>query len=103
MNKKQLICLWSGIIVIVMMGIFPPWFLPLNVGRLQSRRDVGYKFILTPVEIEVPPAVDTSPVVASIDITRLCVQWVIVTVITGGFIVTFRDKKDRKLKDKQKE
>jgi hypothetical protein len=29
----------------------------------------------------------------NIDIIKLCVQWAIVAVITGGLIITFKDKK----------
>ena len=33
MNKKQKICLWAGIVIIVLMGIFSPW---MHDGRIDA-------------------------------------------------------------------
>jgi hypothetical protein len=91
MNRKQKICLWVGIAVIVTMGIFPPWMI---TGGSQGCLPMGYSFILNP----------PSPAnLCRIDASRLCIQWVMVAVVTGGLIFTFGDKKPKKPKDKQKE
>ena len=41
--------------------------------------------------------------ISEIEFSKLFVQWVIVAVITGGFIVTLKDRKNKKPKDEQKE
>jgi len=71
MNRTQLKVLWVGIGIFVLMGLFPP-----------STRG-GYHFIL-----------DKS----NVSISRLCIQWAIVTVITGGFICSLKVDPDLILK-----
>lgn len=89
MNKKQRICLWIGIAVIVLMGIFPPvqrthrsFGLELygNGNDETYETTIGYGFIL---------ATGDGAVVFS----NILVQWIVVSIITGGLIYAFRDKK----------
>ncbi len=87
MNKKQLKCLWLGVIIIVLMGLYPPWYFPSTRDGFKVRLPAGYKLMLTTEKG------------ARVDITRLYVQWVMVGVITGGLIYTFKDKP----KDTEKE
>jgi len=91
MNKKQLKVLWIGIGIIAVMGLFPPWHMKSMMG-VGSQKTFGFSFILLP-----PLKGDVHP---TIDIPQLFVQWFIVSTITGGLIVTFKDKKP---KDDQKE
>ena len=84
MNKKQLACLWIGIIVFVLIGFFPP------------RPRIGRTGIPMDEEVEV---IIKHPVVPSIDGARLFSYWAMVAVITGGLIYTFKDKP----KDQEKE
>ncbi len=79
MNHKQKIFLWIGIVFIVLMGVFPPWMV---TGGAQGCFPMGYSFILNPPDK-----------LCRIDASHLCIQWVMVTVITAGLIVTFKDKK----------
>ncbi|MBA7671146.1 hypothetical protein ES703_79297 [subsurface metagenome] len=106
MNWKQKICLWVGIVVIVLMGIFPPTrrgYCPAVTywpGLIQPgvpRRPLwvkpvhyGYTFLF-------------SAEVSDIGFGKLIVQWAVVAVVTGGLIFIFGDKKDRKPKDEQKD
>ena len=89
MNRKQLIGLWVGIVVIVVMGLFPPWTAYKgNDGECYML----HKFILfQPAEKNIP---------ARIDIAHLFAQWIMVAVVTSGFIITFQDKRP---KDEQKQ
>lgn len=83
MNLKQNICLWIGIAVIVVMGIFPPW----TVGQtILSPQDGGYHFILSHQEVR---SIDCY----NLNTSRLLIQWTMVVVITGGLLITFKDKK----------
>jgi hypothetical protein len=82
MNRKQMICLWIGIAVFVLMGIFPPWI--VHSGIVQ--RIDGYHLILRPPESDEwywYPLLNTS---------YLYIQWTIVAVITVGLCYTLRDK-----------
>jgi len=120
MNKKQKIWIWVGITIIVLMGLFPPWVvkqvIPKGDWNIITLRK--YIFILKAPYFHYkalpPPPPKSHPKYAEaymgiepefnhaeqIDITRLLIQWFIVALITGGLIVTFKDKK---LKDEQKE
>jgi len=72
MSKTQLVVLWVGIGIIVLVHFFPP-------GEYSVwGNGVEYKFILN------------SP---NISISRLFIQWAIVAVVTGGLIYTLKDKK----------
>ena len=103
MNRKQKVCMWVGIGVFVLMGIFPPTrrgYCPAVTywpGLIQPgvpRRPLwvkpahyGYTFLF-------------SAEVSDIGFGKLIVQWAVVAVVTGGLIFTFGDKKP---KDEQKE
>jgi hypothetical protein len=78
MNLKQKVILFFGIIVFVAMGIYPPWVLGFG-----SRTVAGsYTFIINPPDNA-----------KFIDLYRLCVQWCMVAVSTGCFIIILKDKK----------
>ena len=77
MNRKQKIVLWVGIVIIVLMGLFPP----VRYKRYSTYR-VRYEFLL----------VTQNTVV----VTNLLVQWVVVSIIGSGLIYTFRDKRKQK-------
>ena len=70
MSKTQLKILWIGIVIFVLMGIFPP-----AERSFRGEFYVGYEFILNS---------------ANISFSRLFVQWVIVAAITGGLIYSLK-------------
>jgi len=95
MNRKQKICLWVGIAVFVAMGLFPPW---VAIHPTEGFHALAkYSFLL------LPPYSDNKAGLSfhQIDITKLVIQWFMVATITGGLIVTFADKKDKKPKDEE--
>ena len=83
MNKKQKICLWMGIIVIVLSGIYPHWMITIESPARGESGFIGKgrHFLLHQYNKQ-----------WQIDTSRLSVQWIIVAVITGGLVVTFADK-----------
>ena len=89
MNKKQLISLWVGISIIVVMGLFPPWVVSLS----DHQRDCGYDWIGTPPIYKWSSRGSVLAVNAHLDIPRLCLQWSIISVVTVGLLITFKDKK----------
>lgn len=101
MNLKQKICLWIGIGVFVLMCLFPPWTLQLTSTSiltlsfdqkqwLAGQKSSAYKFLLTPPQLMGAAKIG---VPFQIDVPKLGIQWAVVAVITGGLLVTFKDKK----------
>jgi len=83
MNRKQKIVLWIGIAIVVLMGLFPPW-----MGYIKAER--GY---IRHTFIWYHPAARNMGM--RIDVPHLCVQWSIIVAITGGLIITFKNKKPK--------
>lgn len=89
-NKHQKIVLWIGVIIIVLMGLFPPWQHTCNVGMydIHSEQPAGYFFIASK-----PQAKSESKYAGiEIDTSRLLIQWVIVATLTAAFLITFNTK-----------
>lgn len=93
MNQKQKICMWIGIAVIVLMGLYPPWILKdtSDVSKAEGSR---FGFLVPQL-----PYFDSEGMVwqesyaYQIHVVQLLIQWFMVAVVTGGLIVTFADKK----------
>ena len=86
MNSRQKTALWIGIIIIVIMGIYPPW--EYTFGKEYVPKITlpgGYWPIYGPPK---PEGAGTE-----IDFSRLLIQWIMVALVTGGTIVTLKDKK----------
>jgi hypothetical protein len=79
MSKTQLIILWIGIVIFVLMGLFPP----AQIRSSRGGRYIEYEFILNS---------------ANISFSRLFVQWAIVAIITGGLIYSLKVDPDLILK-----
>lgn len=82
MNKKQMIVLWIGIIIFVLVSLDPP----LKSHRMPIRRT------------------DDAPIVevigaGEVDGAKLLSRWSIIIVLTGGLIYTLKDKKPKDEKD----
>ena len=71
MSKTQLKILWIGMVIFVLMGLFPP----KEYNTPEGSHADGYGFIFT---------------VDNIDFSRLIVQWAIVAVVTGGLIYSIK-------------
>lgn len=89
MNRKQTIVMWIGIIAFVLMGLFPAWMCAGPGGGYVSPVSIGearYTFVL--------PHENNIKKLCRVDVSQLCAQWAMVAVITGGLIVTLKDKKE---------
>ena len=84
MNKKQMIVLWIGIIIFVLVSLHPP--------RKSHPRPIR-RTTDAPI-VEVIGA-------GNVDGVKLLSRWLIIIILTGGLIYTIKDKKDKKLKDEQ--
>jgi multisubunit Na+/H+ antiporter MnhB subunit len=77
--KKQNFCLWAGIVVIVLMGIFPPARPGMPPRPLIGGKPPHYMFLL-------------STKASDIALNKLIIRWGIVGAITFGLFYIFRDK-----------
>jgi len=83
MNKKQTKILWIGIIVFVLMGLFPPYEVIRKVDQIGRTIEgpIKYEFFLS------------AP--GDIDFTRLIIQWIIVSVLTVGAVYSTKETSDK--------
>ena len=92
MNKMQKIVFLIGILVFVLMGLYPPWIYRIDSLNIHQDTDFGYHFITNAPRKSAPPYAGSS----IINIRRLCVQWSLVAVVTCGLVVTLKDIKKEK-------
>ena len=85
MNKKQLIVMWVGVGLIVLMGIFPPWILFMDAFGVKMHRDVGCHFIWA------RPVPSFKVATIFIDIPRLFYNLALVALVTGAFAYYLKD------------
>ncbi len=88
MNKKHKI-IWIGIAVVVLMCIFPPWIRVIELEGSRAYRSIGYHFLLAPPKSK---GIESY----SIDLGRLIIQCVIVSLITGGLLYTLRTEQSNR-------
>lgn len=88
MNKNQKKVIIAGLVVIVLMGLFPPWIHTITDNPLKIERAGNYGFLLSP-----PPPGRNFPFLneniwgVRLDVSRLLIQWILVVVIVGGLVV----------------
>ncbi len=86
MNKNPKIVLCIGIIIFVLIGLFPPWIAP-NPTILHGSSQVGYHFFFYTT---IKGITNTT---FRINYPLLLIQWMMIAVVTGGVIVLLKDKK----------
>lgn len=84
MNSKQKKIFLSAIIVIVSMGLFPPWTQSMQFSGQDLSKHLGYSFIFT------PPKSIISGFDGKINVITLLVQWAVVALLGGGLIYYFK-------------
>ena len=90
MSPKQKTILWIGIVLIVIMGLYPPWIITGSWQGGQTENPGGYYFLTNP---PTPDYKETTGIPgAKVDFSRLVIQWIIVVVIAGGLIISVRSK-----------
>lgn len=82
LQKSQRQILIVGIVLFVLIGLFPPWVRTLSrPGAPKAYMSVHHKFILA------PPGYDSSYNGVQVDVTRLVVEWLTIVVITGAWVM----------------
>ena len=127
MNRKQLVALWIGIALFVLVGLFPPWIITTAVpDGTTDIKPHSPTFILNPPDpkaeglhaikdgwnevLEDEPEevreklmmdnlIDASRSLGrigwqvTIAFTQVVIGWILITVVTGGAILTLADRK----------
>jgi hypothetical protein len=102
MNIKQKICLWAGILVIVVMGVFPPWLVEgtrveyWSIFAPPSQCVHNVEYLLDKIAgHQVQVRESGRRLSAEIITDYLFAQWFMAAAITGGLIITFQEKKQK--------
>lgn len=91
-SKGQRTVILGGLILFLLMGLYPPWREVLNYGQGQIiSQSVSYASIFNPPELKKT----YKPYSIEIDWSRLVIEWICVVVFTIGivFLVGSRPKK----------
>jgi hypothetical protein len=102
MNRKQKFTVWVGLVLIVSMGLYPPWTQRFTYNPNWGLRADTYSWIWGPgapwVWPSVVPADEEMQKVfmgavrsaqyweSSLDASRLLLQWVLVCLLVGGLV-----------------
>lgn len=102
MNDKQKKCLWAGIALIVVMGLFPPWVVEAQPTFYAAESDGTRRKVQDGFEYRKATRpgpyswIGYPPTHAKfVDLYRLGIQYFVVAAVTSGLIVTFKDKKQQ--------
>ena len=77
MSKRRTLIVWGWIVVVVALGICPPW-------ATRSGYPLGYRLIFLPPHQA-----------AFIDQSRLCVQWILTSVVGIGMMFAWPSRKEQ--------
>jgi hypothetical protein len=80
-----------GIIVFIIMGLFPPWKYTLNAQGIHIEKPAGYALIIYPPK----PEIIAEAYGVRVDISRLVIQWIILAVATGGALFITNKQKQK--------
>ena len=103
MNQKQLKVLWTGVVIIALMLLIPPWEYVFDAsGRLRIEKAAPYGFVFSPPEIPVTSRNGDARCLncfegrsrqawsVQVDWDRLVLPVCVVGVLTFARILTFR-------------
>jgi len=92
LNKNQRVIITIGVVVFVLMGLFPPW---TSVHKSYSAEPSGYCFIGSPPR---PYKYNNAGLIRTykikIDTTRLLIQWIVIIVASSGGVLIKGGRKD---------
>lgn len=95
MNRAQKRMLLVGLVVIVALGVFPPW-MEVRTGVVQGATfsleiATGHHLLFSPPE---PGPSGTAAVTYRVDYGRLAIYWAVVVAITGVLVLVMRSKEE---------
>ena len=77
MNKNQRTVIIISILIIIIMGLFPPWIIKIKSSTMSAEIFQGYSFYFAP---EMPPA-------AQLDLNRIIFQLLIIIILSLGIFM----------------
>lgn len=94
MNWKQVVPMWVGIIVLVLMGLFPPWtakdtWIERGLSGLREGNQQGIRQLIDERDHHF---ILDGPEFCKINATQLIIQWCVVGFLTYGLVKTFESK-----------
>lgn len=100
MNKRQKITLWIGVIIFVLMGLFPPFSLSkpelnrkANITEQPDFSVPAYGFLFSPPERYLRADFRYVEVNTRLNFIVLFIQWAIVSILTFAVIKTLPNPK----------
>jgi len=85
-NRHQRTALYAGLIIIVIIGLFPPWTAVHKNGLSPVNSPLGYRPLFLPESL--PPDWE-----CDLNIAALLFSWLIAVILTGGAMLWLRDRK----------
>lgn len=89
-NEKQRKVVIVGIVLFILMGLFPPWTYTLSAHSIKREKPAGYALIISSPE----PEKNSMVFGVKIDVPRLIIQW-IVLVATTSFGVLIANQRNQ--------
>jgi len=91
LNKIQRWILIVGLVIFVLMGLYPPWK-AMTSANTANRQETPYRYgLITKPPIRMTGGEFAGQIATRLDTTRLTVQWLILAVATGGAIFLTKD------------
>jgi len=93
LNRRQKVCLWAGISVFLLTGIYPPWYHTSNTWT-----QYHHSFLWRPPMARYYRGGEwhehyRPEMRFQLDTRRLYVQWMMIATVTCGLILTFHRQK----------
>lgn len=85
-NRHQRTALYAGLIIIVILGLFPPWLAVFKKGTSPVYSPLGYRPLF--LRESLPADWD-----CDLDISSLLFSWLIAVILTGGVLLWLRDRR----------
>lgn len=86
MNRSQRIVLFVYVGLIAVMTLFPPYHASGNAGRVKFSMKPSYGYLFSPTSL------DESQMHCYINVSKLMIQYLGVTLICGGLLLAFKEK-----------
>lgn len=91
MNKKQRVIIWIGIILVGLLGIFPPWSHTFKNHSTYSEESAGYSFIASPPQKKLNNVLYG----VKIDSSRFLLQLLTVCLVFGFAVFVSGEKTEK--------
>ena len=92
MNNIQETIIVIGVVVVLLMGIVPPWKLVVDSRTVHQEFLLSHRIIFSPPSRPVESTSVYQFSCISLDVTRLAVQWITVFLVVLGLSLAFKKR-----------